>query len=68
MEHRRRFFQIGPGSLGLLRLALFCWSSLIPIFSKGFLNGMSDIGSGASPHWGMAASQKETLCQEMVLG
>jgi len=28
MEYRRRFFQIGPGSVGLLRLALFCWSSL----------------------------------------
>ena len=28
MEHRRRFFQIGLGSVGLLRLVVFCWSGL----------------------------------------
>ena len=28
MEYRRRFFQIGLGSVGLLRLALSCWPGL----------------------------------------
>jgi superfamily II DNA or RNA helicase len=32
---------------------------LIPIFSKGFLNGRRDIGSGASPRWGLAPPEKK---------
>jgi len=41
--------------------------TLYQLFSKGVLNGRRDIGSGASPRWGLAAPQKETLYQEMVL-
>jgi len=40
--------------------------TLYQLFSKGVLNGRRDIGSGASPRWGLAAPQKETLYQEMV--
>ncbi len=32
---------------------------LMPIFSKGFLNGKRDIGGGASPRWGLAPPEKK---------
>jgi hypothetical protein len=32
---------------------------VIPIFSKGFLNGRRDIGSGASPQRGLAPPEKK---------
>jgi hypothetical protein len=39
--------------------------TLCQIFSKRFLNGKGDMSS-ASPRWGLAAPQKETLYKKMV--
>jgi hypothetical protein len=41
--------------------------TLYQIFGEGFLNGKRNIGGAASPRWGLAAPQKETLYHEMGL-